>query len=392
MTMRKAFLFSIILITWSCSTSQRSPASADGDCFELMQSILGVGQKSDLSDLYRKLMKRPLDQWNDRAYEDYFSILEREGANSYQSLPDSPESIVAMIDFMGAQLKREPLTFESKKKKQAIKLIEKLKRKKKFEFRDVEAAVDDLLDLRFPERFRFGSDGVEAHLQSLLHRDLVRSGLESIIAKYAPENIPRWTRFRQSKWGELFATSFWNLPVLTGMPPLYLPAAKVSRLSDELAQDILHNGLSDEVLKKVKLHYYGENEELFSRFHGDYQFLRKRYLTAIGVYLSAYFVWDFYREQKEITQEAEKLDQMTEDGQGLLDMAKELEAAGVSIFDEPTNLQDMTENRFCELIENCIKEHTGQDQVINPEKELVRACRKFMDSAKKCRRYWNEDF
>ncbi|PJB54517.1 MAG: hypothetical protein CO099_01100, partial [Bdellovibrio sp. CG_4_9_14_3_um_filter_39_7] len=344
--MRKAFLFSIILITWSCSTSQRSPASADGDCFELMQSILGVGQKSDLSDLYRKLMKRPLDQWNDRAYEDYFSILEREGANSYQSLPDSPESIVAMIDFMGAQLKREPLTFESKKKKQAIKLIEKLKRKKKFEFRDVEAAVDDLLDLRFPERFRFGSDGVEAHLQSLLHRDLVRSGLESIIAKYAPENIPRWTRFRQSKWGELFATSFWNLPVLTGMPPLYLPAAKVSRLSDELAQDILHNGLSDEVLKKVKLHYYGENEELFSRFHGDYQFLRKRYLTAIGVYLSAYFVWDFYREQKEITQEAEKLDQMTEDGQGLLDMAKELEAAGVSIFDEPTNLQDMTENRF----------------------------------------------
>lgn len=391
--MRRVLLLSIILATWGCSSIHRSPASAEPmNCFEIMQSFLGGKKEGLLSDLYRKLMKRPLDRWSPQSYEDYATILEREGANSYQSLPDSPEAIVAMIDFMGAQLKREPQAFEIKKQKRAIKLIEKLKRKKRFEFRDVEAAVDELLDLRFPERFRFGSDGVEAHLQSLLHRDLVRSGLESIIAKYAPENIPSWTRFRQSKWGELFTTSFWNLPVLTGMPPLYLPAAKVSRLSDELAQDLLHNGLSDEVMKKVKFHYYGENEELFSRFHGDYQFLRKRYLAAVGVYLSAYFVWDFYHDQKEITREAEQLDQMTEDGQGLLDMARELEEAGVAIFEEPSNLQDMTENRFCQLIENCLKEHTGLETVVNPEKELVRACRQFMDSARKCRRYWNEDF
>lgn len=385
MVLRTLYALCILALISTCTTSWRRPASDQNlTCLELMENLISPKQKG-LIEALQKLRTRPFNQeYSESAYFDYLHILEREGAEAIETLPDNVESTLAMLDFYASKLGRNSIEFNQKRQKRAGNLVATMKLRKKFDLRDVQAVLDDLIDLKYPVQYRFGSDEVTPFLRSQIHRELVREGLEKMFIRYAPDRVPRLTKFAKSKWGEAFRTTFFNLPVLVGMPPIYLPKGQGLKLSKELAEALLEEGLTPELEKQILKSYYGD---IGVRFTVDYHWLRKRYMIAVGVYLSAAFVYDFYFEQQSLNREASELEEMNREANELLGIASELEEAGLDVFNDQQDLSQFEGERFCQLIENCLRTHLGREDNSGASSDLIAQCRKFMDPSGKCRRY-----
>ncbi|GAB4417602.1 MAG: hypothetical protein OHK0056_26650 [Bacteriovoracaceae bacterium] len=349
-----------------------------------MENLISPKQKG-LIEAFQKFRARPITQeYSESAYLDYLNILEREGAEAIETLPDNVESTLAMLDFYAMKLGRSSLDFNVKKQKRASLIVAEMKKRKKFDLKSVESVLEDLIELKYPANYRFGSDEVTPFLRAQIHRELVREGLEKMFVRYAPDRVPRLTKFSQSKWGEVLRVSFFNLPVLVGMPPIYLPKGKTLKLSKGLSDELLKNGLTPELEKQILKSYYGE---IGVRFSADYSWLRKRYMVAVGVYLTAAYVYDFYFEQQSLNRETAELEELNREANELLGFATDLEKAGFDVFDDKQDLSQFEGNRFCQLIENCLRTHLGRDDLLGASMDLIEQCRKFMDPSGKCRSY-----
>lgn len=384
----KMLLLLSLLILSSEKKGSRTIASVDLNCLELMSSLLVDNQSTSFTKALFKLKTfKSAESFNEISYSDYLEILKREGGQSVSDLPDSAEAAQAFVDYYAELLKRDTVTFDSKVKTKIVKIVDEMKKRKKWDFHNVESIVDDFIEIKYPGTSILKHSTVEQHLKAQIHRELVKDGLQKMFVRYHPDKVPAFIRFSHTKMGEALKTVFFNLPILSGMPPLYLPKGRIYNLPKEMIDEILEKGLTKEVEEKIFKLYYGSNSNVKASFLNDYEWLRKRYTAAIGVYLTFMFIHDFYVEQKEISKEAEELDQIQKESQELFGMIGDLEKAGIDVFDEKQDLNELTTDRICQLVDNCIMNHLGHKDLKKASKELINSCVKFMDPSGKCQRY-----
>ncbi|MBT7610788.1 MAG: hypothetical protein HN576_13590, partial [Bacteriovoracaceae bacterium] len=234
----------------------------------------------------------------------------------------------------------------------------------------------------------------------IVQQELLTQGLVSILSKN--QNLLPTKRFLKkfmnSYKGKYLATMLFNLPVLAGFPPLYLPGLKQLKVPPELAREILEKGFTEEMMQKLNIEVL-KGLKIKLEYRTGYELLRRYYMIGISIYLS-YVILDEFYEGDKIRQENFMLEEVARDMNSILDQAEVLQSRGIDIFgeDEATEFEtvdptvrtefQMMDNPFCRAMKECLimhKEDTGEEALT--ESRPYKECKTFMDPDDKCPDY-----
>ena len=225
----------------------------------------------------------------------------------------------------------------------------------------------------------------------LLQEEIAKLGLEKAAKKYGmfenPEGVVR--RFKNSKVGRFLAVSIFNIPVALGMPPLVLPRFRKPRLPEELARDLIDQGMTDiniarvdDFLKDYSSGRFGINLDKLER----YELIRRTYSAGLGAYFLVLAVWETVVRNSEITEEEEALAETITDIQGLLSSAEELEEQGYDIFEDQEANPQIKLSRECQDLKECLSSF-GDYMQIDKNSVEYKDCKDFVDPQNKCQEF-----
>lgn len=361
--MDKLNLFSFLLfflVVGLNSPSQlrgkRHPASTGGQCFPQMAVLIEEQNPRSKMALWRRLLSLPSQDFNEDLYRAHLRDLEPLEGDHFRPLSDSPEGILAFIkasgDRVGMELEVDPARWSRFKRGHFEKVIEQLKKRGRLNLSSLDELTGELFVAAYGPRLKWrhffrGDLARERIIQRVVYEDLVKKGLLKTFKDYRmPDNFLQ--KFYQTPWAKGLATTLFNLPVLAGLPPLYLPAVKKPVISEALSREILENGLTDNIVAKIEL-------ELGASFKTkeQYEKLRKAYMAGIMVYLTYAGVYDAYQLNKAIDEENEDLKESIEAGQEITADLEVLEEENINVFEENSYQEGST---FCEAISECLAE------------------------------------
>lgn len=384
--------------------SVRAPASVVSDCLDDMQSFLG--KRPRLVKAWSKFKRLKSGYKLDIKKLDFlreeYSLAHSSGSLGLKDIERSSEGILAYIEAInkniGGQYVPEPKSMNFFRRRKIANIVELMNSNGKLLLNDIEELSSDLYLARYGPSMKLNEVLFEDHIEKrvlarVIQEDLAAKGLSHVFTKYKILSKRKtWAqKFVRSKIGRSLGTGIMNLPVLFGMPPLYLPNLRPIKIPDFLLEELLEKGLTNEMMTKL--------EQEISRELGDkltfslqnrarYRIFKKYYMAGISSYLTYMLITEFYETNNSLKKEGEALGESASEVTSTIEDAMDLESRGYSIFKEVDKKSPDSENRWCQNIDQCIaSEEADLGEKIIKGSETYLACREYMDPHNLCSRY-----
>lgn len=400
-------IFGLIFPLGEKRFSYRLPAAVDDDsCFSLAQSLLR-NRDSKFSSLFSKFQRSSGESKFNiekfKLYRERYIQLAKEGSLEELQIDRNSESLLAVIEAQNFQKHIEigPSLeqLSTRKLNSLADISKKLTDNKSLRPGDLEKSISEIYSIvlgpSFSLKNSFGESGKRNILFRLFAEDAAVNGLLPVLKKYKvfkdPSKYQKLMSFFDSKKGKALLTGVFNFPIIWGMPPFYLPGLKKIRIPHQLAKEAMEKGLTEELADKmVKV----LNEDLVA--HGSfkletrakYELFRKYYMYGIGA-LTVYIMYSDFQMAEQYRVENEVYEEAMDDVEERMVEMEELEARGFDIFEDSSNVQNSTlSNSFCRAVEDCLNSEKNNEGVLpEPDSEIYKACKEFMDPEKKCEKY-----
>lgn len=226
-------------------------------------------------------------------------------------------------------------------------------------------------------------------LRKIIMHDILKKGLDKSLKNYRIlQSSPGFfSRFNNSDLAKIMKTSFFNLPVLYGMPPLYLPGRRPLSLSSELATRLFERGLTRELSDDI-LEYWRLQGPIWNLSSSEfYEVIRPYYILAASSYFTLTIYLDLQSQLQDISNERDILQEVESEITTSLENAYELESRGFSIFESSngSELNRGQNNVYCSAIRSCFeiyKNETGE--IPRAGSNEYQQCKEFMDPDGAC--------
>lgn len=307
--------------------------------------------------------------------------------------PEKSEEVIAFIDALNSIHRQSSIIISEKlpllTRRKLHKLAEKMISEKRVLWRDLESLVSDIYDLNLGPQIKnkdfFRSDLLKQRVVTrLFQEELAERGLSHILPKYRIflDKPPLIKSFLESREGELIKTALFNLPVFFGAPPMYLPKLRRMRISRELADEILMNGLGPEQMKKVEDALKLGSMDISAQ--ARYEIIRRYFSIGATVFLSAAVAWEAYETNQVIEEEREILNQLTYDIGTSLEDAQELSRRGYQVFNDDAQARHPS----CRSLETCFEKQGLLAPFQNSrEDKRYLSCKQIFDRNSNCSDY-----
>ncbi|GEM_PF-3236448 len=367
--------------------SWRRPSSERLNCYQEMKDIQVINDPKKKTHFWRKFIGLPAERFNYQKYDEFVTEYNaREGDDLFSSIEETPESLLALTRAIGNRYvppENMPTLKLNRFKEAALEgIVKRFQAKGRLEVAQIENLTRELYMTAYgPEvklkNFFKGSEARDEIILRVVQQDLLSRGLLRVFSDYRiSKNTPSFIqKFRQTKLGKAALTGIFNLPMYAGWPPLWLPDFKPLKLTDELADEVLDKGLTDNVLRRLDMSF---SSDLVTRLR--YDILRSYYLKGIMVYVSLAGLYDFYQLNKGLDDESEILQNATAEVVSILDSAADLEQSGIDIFTS----QGIEEGKsFCEAIHSCLG--TLGTTLSESSPDQLKTCCSIMDPDNRCK-------
>ncbi len=360
-------LFFIVIAPFKFSSSQgfREPASVVKDCFQRMAQLLAAKDPQSSFSLWRRFLSLPQKEFDYDYYQSNLRDLAQLEGDHFIPLGEGPEEVLAFIVAsqrrLGLEESFEPKGWGQWRRGYFEKIIGRLKKRGRLNISDIDDLTRELFvgaygpSLKW-KKFFSGQYSDNQMMKRVVHEDLVKKGLLRVFKEYRlPAN--HLQKFSKTPWSKALMTSLFNLPMLAGLPPLYLPALKKVTISEALAREILENGLNENAMAKVELELgasFGVKER--------YEKLRKAYLAGVMVYLTIAGIYDTYQLTKELDEESAQIEESLDAGSQITEGLEVLEKENIDVFSEDSYTEGAT---FCEAIAECLAEVGDKEMCVS---------------------------
>ena len=260
-------IFGILLPYKEGQIRTRAPAAANIEtCFSLLKSFHTQSESlvSKIFGLFPGVKKHtPFDFDKFKKLKKiYINQIASDSSDSIE-FERTPEGLLAFAEAINKKNHIElgpSLEQLSKKKLRSIeKMSSNLMNGKPMTVLDLENSVSDLYSLILGPTFRFkdviGEAGKRRMMFRIFAEDLTSKGLLNTLKKYKTFNeVSRYQKvikFFDSRKGKAMLTGLFNIPVIWGMPPLYLPGLKKIKIPEELVREAVMKGMSNEMVDKM---------------------------------------------------------------------------------------------------------------------------------------------
>lgn len=385
----------------SIDSFDRTPASLGKACHELFASL--VKKQTFLSKTWSKLKGlKPTYPFDFNKFSKLRSeyVTELNGAENFSHFrPDSsPEGVVAFMEAMKKNLEGVDTPDIEKmgffKRRKVTKLVKQMNSEGPVRLNTIEDLVGELSVSLYGNSLKTHEIALdEVATKKILARvaldDMATQGFKNAFPKYKISDLnPHWLlKFTQSKKGKALGAVVFNLGSIVGFPPLYLPGLKPLKVPAELVEELLAEGLTDDMMKKLGTKLLGDIRRS-SEVHGSfelrerYRILLRYYKVGLGIYLTYAIVANMSETKEEMDEQEEMLDNTIEDALEKTSGKHELEEKGYDLTSE-----DITSmpNPFCDAIKMCLKSFVKDDGEV-PEKGSpeYKECKEGMDTMNKC--------
>jgi len=215
-------------------------------------------------------------------------------------------------------------------------------------------------------------------------KEFAEKGLNQFSKEYGLLSDPsRLSRILNSKAVKRLGALVLNIPVIYGMPPLYLPGLKSLEIPDKYASKMLKEGLDFELYKKA-LKSMNMTDKKFFIGHAArvrYNAFKSQYNRGAGVLLSIIAIQYYYFEQAVVTEEADTLDEAT----NVLNDKIETASENLSVVEAMTLELDLMTSRQCRSLKRCLKfSIDSSGDIPAPGSEAYIACKEFRDPDNLC--------
>ena len=342
--------------------SDRYPANITTTCRSMISELIGT--ESLPLKAWNKLSNIPNNYRFDfekfkQLKEQYLVDLETININQL-NFKHSPESIIALAEALnkevGSDLESGLTTMSFIKRRKLERIVKNIERIDSPSIEQVEELVANVYATVLGPKFKL-SYLTESHtaknkiMSRIVQEQILKDGLLKVLSENSELRATQgfFKSFVNSYKGKYLATMLFNLPVLVGFPPLYLPGLKKIKLPPELARELLEKGLTDEMLQKINIEVLQDLNINISHRNG-YQLFRRYYMAGISVYLSYVMLEEFYQGEK-IREENIILEEIATDMNDILDQAEVLQSRGINIFNDSMadSLIDLGERTEFEL-------------------------------------------
>ncbi len=367
----------------------RIPASEAPGCYESFHEYQVIVDEKSRYSFWRRFVGLPERRFDHEHYQqlvvDYSA---RQGDELFSNVEQTPEAMVAMARVIANKYTPEA-TPELKLGIFKEAALERTVRRLANQGRLESAQIDDLTRNLFLTAFGpeipvrnllKGKKAKEAALLRIVQQDLLSRGLLKVFKdyRYSQANPRFLQKFRSSKVGRAALTGLLNLPVYIGWPPLYLPGLKPVRLSEALASEILQEGLTEPVYRRLQMELGGR---ILTPLR--YEVIKNYYLKGIMIYVTLAGFHDFYQLNKVLDDEQQIIQEATEEAVRILNMAENLEQNGIDIFEENGVEEGQT---FCDAILSCLETLGISSEGIDSHPDKVETCRSLMDPDSRCKK------
>ncbi|MEC7276764.1 MAG: hypothetical protein VXV96_10625 [Bdellovibrionota bacterium] len=352
----------------------RVPASVGGGCFEKMAFLLASKDPHGKVSLWKKMLSLPEGDFKGSDYLVYQQDLKELTGDDFIPANQSPEAIMAYIKVSGERLgikeEFDPDKWSRFKRGQFEKIIRRLKKRRRLETASLEELTSELFIAAYGPDFKwrhfFSEDLARKRLVlRAAQEDLVSRGMFRMFSDYRhPASFIQ--RFSQTPWGKGLLTGLLNLPVLSGLPPLYLPSLKKRGISEALGRELLEEGINEQTLIKIEREL---GESLVDR--NRYEAIRRSYIAGAMTFVTLAGIYDMVQLNKVIDEEAEDIEMAKEEADEFLEVGEILKEENIDIFAEESYIAGQS---FCEAIEECVA-----------SLEDVPMCQDLMDPDSRCK-------
>jgi hypothetical protein len=357
----------------------RFPSSEDSPCGELLETLATEAESNAIARFV--FQRTHFDENVFESEKDWFvrelSHLQTNDKSFSQILGDRPiqqETIVAFIEALRltqrSSIELRPLTPALKRK--ALRLSQKLMSTQAPVFRETQEILSELFEHLYgsvPQRLFLRSDQKKEILSRAMMESLSYQGLHFILPHFHEASRSSLiAEFRQSRLGKITITGFLNLPVLMGLPPLYLPGLRRLQLPAPLALKALDQGLNDLSLRELEAGLNLRSGTLNNR--ARYEIFRRYYMVGVSGYLIMAMAYDSYQEHEALKLEKELLEELS---------------FGVSELLSP--LADLDERHpSCASLERCFEARSVNFESFEPRDSYIQ-CKELFDRRAQCLQY-----
>lgn len=384
----------------------RLPASVGGSCFNDVKLFLG--KRAKLTKVWSKLKKtksgHKLDYDRLNLYrEEYLRGIETESIQ-FRDVHQSSEGLIAYIEAINKSLGGDHVPEMRKmnyfRRKKVAGILDTLSSDGKLLFSDIENLMGELYAAVYGPSMKANEVLFEDHIEKrvlarVIQEDLASRGLTNVFVKYRVLGKKKtWAqKFTRSNLGKTLGASIMNLGTVFGMPPIYLPNLKPIKIPEHLVQELLENGLNNEIAKKLEQEIgrsLGDRLTFNLQNRARYRLFRRYYMAGMSAYLTYMMIMEFHETNSSLSEEAEVIDAMASEMTNSLENAMELEAKGYDIFEEDEKASSSSsnvnsDNRWCSAITECIKsESEDLGEKVLKGSDTYKACKEFMDPENLC--------
>lgn len=365
----------------------RTPSSVGPNCYEELKNIQVINDPKKKTYYWLKYLGLPTQRFDYQRYTELVTEYNsRVGEDLFSNVTESPEGLLALTRAIGNRyvpIENSPSLKLNIFKEAALEsLVKRFQSKGRLEMGQIENLTRELYLIAYGPEVKLKSTFIgpkarEEVILRIVQQDLLSRGLLRVFTDYRlSRTTPSFLqKFRQTKWGKAAITGIFNLPIYAGWPPLWLPDFKPLKLSDELADEVLDKGLTENVLRRIDMNF---SSDLVTRVR--YDIIRSYYLKGIMVYLTLAGLYDFYQLNKELDEESELLQSATTEAVNILDRAAELEHSGIDIFSS----QGIDESKvYCDAINTCLESLGGSTNREDPG--TFKTCQALMDPDSRCK-------
>lgn len=357
----------------------RLPSSEQSDCNQILEKLATEAESNAIA---RFVFQKT--HFDEEIYEsekawfiDRLKSLQDGDKVFVEHLGDRPlqhETIVAFIEAVrvsqGLYIPVKTLTPSLKRK--IMRLSQKLMAEQGPIFRDTQDVLSELFEQLYgsvPEKLMMNSAQKKEVLSRAMMEAISFQGLQVVLPHFkSASESSLIAGFRQSRLGKFSTTGFLNLPVLMGLPPLYLPGLRRLQLSPELAQKALDQGLNQVSLNELEKSLNLKSRTLSRRAH--YEIFRRYYMVGVSGYLILAMAYDSYQEHEALKQEQELLQELS---------------MGVGELLAPLSEMDQR-HPSCASLERCFEANAVNFETFEPQ-EMFLKCQQLFDRRDQCDQY-----
>lgn len=370
------------------SSAFRVPASQAAGCYESFSEFQVITDEKSRYSFWKRLVGLPEKRFD---HDHYRQLVEkysqREGEALFMDVEKSSESVMAMVRVLGQKYNPEgvkDLKLNIFKEGSLERTVRRLSEKGRLESAQIDDLTRDLYLTAFGPEIKVknllrGKKAQEEALLRVVEQDLLSRGLIRVFKdyRYSQAHPTFIQKFRRSRYGRGALTGLLNLPVYIGWPPLYLPGLKPIRLSEELASQILEQGLTEPIYRRLQM-------ELGATVLNPlrYEIIKSYYLKGIMVYVTLAGFYDFYQLNKELDDEQQIIQEATDEAVRILNIAEDLEQNGIDIFADEAVKEGQS---FCDAIYSCLETLGVSGDKASEHPDEVATCRSLMDPDNRCK-------